>query len=137
MTGISNTGGCLCGAVRYKLTADILGMGQCHCRDCQIVAGGAPAHVALVPAGTIDVTGTLKEFNVTADNGNTPARKFCPECGTHLFSAPGGEAAIEVVKVGTLDDPSGFAPTAVLWTSSAQPWHEVPDVAMSFEKDIG
>ncbi|MGB0921983.1 MAG: GFA family protein [Alphaproteobacteria bacterium] len=137
MSDKTKTGGCLCGAVRYELTQDLLGMGQCHCRDCQIVAGGSPAHVVLVPTGSIKVTGELKEFRTTAANGNTPARKFCPECGTHLFSAPGGESPLEVVKVGTLDDPSNYVSTAVLWTSSAQPWHSIPKGAATFEKDIG
>ena len=35
------TGGCQCGAVRYRLDAAPTGASVCHCRMCQ-KAGGAP-----------------------------------------------------------------------------------------------
>jgi hypothetical protein len=34
------------------------------------------------------------------------------------------------IKVGSLDDPSGFRPQANIWTKSAQPWHHL-DAAIS------
>src|SRR5439155_7686682 len=34
-------GGCACGAVRYRLTAEPLIVHACHCRDCQRLSGGA------------------------------------------------------------------------------------------------
>jgi hypothetical protein len=36
-------GGCLCGAVRYRVAAEPLAALACHCRDCQYVSGpGGP-----------------------------------------------------------------------------------------------
>lgn len=137
MSELSKSGGCLCGAVRYQVTQDYLGMGQCHCTDCQKIAGGAPAHVALAPKGSVEVEGALKTFSITAKSGNVVHRKFCPECGTHLFSDPGDASPFDIVKVGSLDDPSGYAPTAVLFTSTAMPWHSIPEGAVTFEENIG
>ena len=35
------TGGCACGAIRYRCSAPPIYMGNCHCRDCQQATGGA------------------------------------------------------------------------------------------------
>ena len=29
------TGGCLCGAVRYKISGDLIFSGKCYCEDCR------------------------------------------------------------------------------------------------------
>ena len=49
MTRINVEGGCLCGAIRYRISGNVLGEVTCHCRDCQYVCGGAPAYVIAVP----------------------------------------------------------------------------------------
>ena len=35
------TGGCLCGAVRYKISADPIFSGKCYCEDCRKTAARA------------------------------------------------------------------------------------------------
>lgn len=37
-------GGCLCGAVRFQISAEPIIGGACYCRDCQKTSGGAEAH---------------------------------------------------------------------------------------------
>jgi hypothetical protein len=32
-------GRCLCGAITYSISGEPLGMGQCHCKDCQRASG--------------------------------------------------------------------------------------------------
>lgn len=33
------TGGCVCGAIRYEVTAEPIVTFNCHCRDCQKTTG--------------------------------------------------------------------------------------------------
>ena len=35
------TGGCLCGAVRYKVTGEPVRVANCHCNDCRKVTGAS------------------------------------------------------------------------------------------------
>ena len=45
------TGGCLCGAVRYRLASEQFDAGWCHCRTCQLNSGSPAMAFASVNAG--------------------------------------------------------------------------------------
>ena len=81
------TGGCLCGAVRYKVSQppdeDI---GYCHCRMCQKTHGGLFGCLVIFTgaeeANTFQfIRGAPKLFRSSA----RAERGFCAECGTQLL----------------------------------------------------
>lgn len=116
------TGGCLCGAVRYEISAQPVGGFNCHCRTCQ-KAVGAPYFAGMfVLASTLTITGNYKEYATIAASGNTVYRAFCPECGTSLFGRNSAFVKIRPVAAATLDDPSIFKPQKDIWVADAQPW---------------
>jgi len=85
---MSMTGQCLCGAVKYKCSADPVISGNCHCRDCQILSGGAFRWGVLVRGEDFRLlSGQPKIFVKTAANGNRRALAFCGECGSPLYGA--------------------------------------------------
>jgi hypothetical protein len=117
-------GGCACGAVRFKITAPLMGTGVCHCRACQYASGGGPTYVALAPKDALVVTkGEPKVYSSKADSGAEIGRAFCAECGTPLWAVPSSTTPFYPVKVGTLDDPSSMQPMVHLYVEAAQPWH--------------
>jgi hypothetical protein len=126
----THEGGCLCGAVRYRLEGDPIVSGACYCRDCQRVAGGGAAYAMMYPADALTVTkGSPRSFASKADSGSDVFRSFCPDCGVHLFSHNSAHPEFRAVKVGTLDDPGWFRAQGAAWTASAQPWHHLdPDL---------
>lgn len=115
------TGGCLCGQVRYRITAEPVGARICWCRDCQRIAGNGTAN-ALFASAAIEVTGSPGEYVRTAASGNQVRRRFCPRCGCHLFADTSGYPGLTVVRIGTLDDPSSIRPVANIWSASAPAW---------------
>jgi hypothetical protein len=128
-------GGCACGAVRFEITEPLMGSGVCHCRACQYAAGGPPTYVVLAPKLGFKVTkGTPKVFTSKGDSGGEVGRAFCGECGTPLYSVPGMMTPFVPVKVGALDDPSGFQPQIHLYTEAAQPWHLMHEGLPQFPK---
>jgi len=49
-------------------------------------------------------------------------RRFCPLCGTPLFSEAEARPHLIFVRVGTFDDPNLANPAMTIWTSSAPRW---------------
>jgi hypothetical protein len=115
------TGGCLCGLIRYQITVEPVIARLCWCRDCQHIASNGTANV-IFPTVGIAVTGSLAEYIKSAASGNTITRKFCPNCGCHIFAESSGRAGLTVVRIGTLDNPSSVKPTTNIWASSAPDW---------------
>lgn len=124
---MSLTGRCYCGAVRYESSGEPGFRGQCHCRECQYISGGAENLFMIVPAdGFRYVQGEPKRFSRT-DLESPGTREFCAECGTHLTTRVPRDPSIVILKVGTLDDPKAYGgPQAVIWTADAQPYHLMP-----------
>jgi hypothetical protein len=128
------TGGCACGAIRFKIEAPFIAIGACHCADCQKASGGGPNYVALAPKDAFVVTqGQAKLFITKSDSGAEAARAFCPDCGTPLWSVPAHEPFIPV-KVGALDEHADLAPQMHIYVSSAPSWHPVTDGVPTFPK---
>ncbi|MEZ5667125.1 MAG: GFA family protein [Alphaproteobacteria bacterium] len=97
-------GGCLCGAVRYRLTGPLRAVINCHCSQCRRFHGHYGAYTTLAQAN----------FALTRQDGlgwyaasPTAERGFCTRCGSSLFWRPVGRDNISVA-AGTLDAPTGL-----------------------------
>jgi hypothetical protein len=119
---MAHSGGCLCGKVRYEIDVEPITARVCWCRDCQKFGAGGPTVNAAFPSSALKVTGELRDYPSTADSGNKMHRKFCPACGTHLFSEAEVRPHLVYVRVGTFDDPEIAKPSATIWVSSAPSW---------------
>ena len=126
------TGGCYCGQLRYEVQGKPLLKGQCHCRPCQHLSGGAPnVFMMMAAADFVWTQGAPKTFS-RADLPNPVAREFCSNCGTHVVNRPHGLPSV-VVKVGTLDNPSLFkVPRIAMFASEKQAFHHIPDGMPTF-----
>jgi hypothetical protein len=118
-----NEGGCLCGAVRYRVSGDPISVAICHCVNCRLNSGSAFSVNAIFPAGTLSYQGTPAVYDDVGDTGNVVRRLFCGTCGTPIesrsvYSVPG----YVVVKAGTFDDPARFVPESEVYCASALPW---------------
>lgn len=116
------TGGCLCKAVRYSIDAEPLVTRVCWCRVCQYIGAGSATVNTCFPSSALKVSGELRDFSMVADSGNVSHRRFCPTCGTHLFSASEARPHLMFVRVGTLDDAELARPDMTIWTASAPSW---------------
>lgn len=116
------TGGCLCKAVRYRISAAPITTRVCWCRVCQYAAAGNAVVNTAFASDAITVTGALQDYVSVADSGNIMHRRFCPTCGTPLFSTAESRPHLTFVRAGTLDDRELAKPEMIIWTSSAPTW---------------
>jgi hypothetical protein len=131
------TGGCYCGAVRYEITGEAQVSLQCHCRECQYISGGNPAALMIFPLESFQLTsGEMKQFR-RSDLERPVTRYFCENCGTGVGSETPSRPGSIVIKVGTLDDPSIFAPAVAIFTCDKQDYHHIPEGIPAFDKRPG
>ncbi len=116
------TGGCLCGAVRFRVLEGPISARVCWCKVCQKIGAGGPTVNAAFRTETVSVEGTLKDYVSIADSGNRMHRRFCPDCGTHLFSAAEARPHLIFIRAGALGYPEIVKPAATIWTASAPSW---------------
>ena len=131
------TGGCACGAIRYKCSEKPIFELICHCRDCQRASGSATAAVMLVASDRVTFEGEQKFHAVTTASGNRLSRGFCPTCGSPVSARWEGNpmySMLQALTAGSLDDPSTFSPTVEDWVSRAHPWHTFHPDTLKFEE---
>jgi hypothetical protein len=84
-------GCCHCGNIQYEAEVDPAGVVICHCTDCQTLSGSALRTVVPTIEGTFRLlSGAPKVYVKTGESGNKREQTFCPDCGTPIYSAPGG-----------------------------------------------
>lgn len=116
------TGGCLCRAVRFQISAPPLVTRICWCRLCQYIAAGNATVNTCFAKAAVQFTGILRDYTCTADSGNVMHRRFCPLCGTPVFTESESRPTLMFVRAGTLDDPAVALPSVTIWTSQAPSW---------------
>ena len=130
-------GGCRCGAIRYRCTAEPIFVVHCHCRDCQYASGGASSTAAIVPYDAVTIEGESASYSVTADSGAQVFRRFCATCGSPLFAGNEKSPAFLAIRAASLDDPSWLIPAADIWMKSAQPWAPLQEGLMRWQANPG
>ncbi|ROW06760.1 hypothetical protein VMCG_04182 [Cytospora schulzeri] len=106
-------GGCLCGKVRYTITATSpsettasLCNVICHCNNCKKATGAHMANTSMFIreqfALTSGTPGVYEDAN--QDSGNVLTRRFCKDCGSPLYITTSAVQSIIAVSSGTLDN---------------------------------
>lgn len=117
------TGGCQCGAVRFRVEGALGDASVCHCRMCQKASGNFYLPLVSVRGARLEWTrGEPKRFQ----SSNHAWRGFCGDCGTPLtYEAPDGIA----LTIAAFDDPSTIRPTIQWGTEAKLPYVDtVPDL---------
>ena len=117
-------GGCLCGRIRFRVTADPLDSGYCHCRMCQRNSGAPTVAWATFPSTSFSwIAGMPTAYRSSAE----ATRSFCPACGSYLmFSST--EAPQEIsLNAGSFDAPEAFPPRKHIFVESRIAWFRTRD----------
>ena len=127
------TGRCLCGEVRFEISAPATGTNFCHCRMCQRFSGGQMVAVAHFPREAIRFTRGEPQYYRGDPKfyASSPIaeRGFCGNCGSSLIyrGLTAQWSDWIVVHISSLDNPEDFPPTWHLGVESQMPWADIYD----------
>ncbi|HTU86766.1 MAG TPA: GFA family protein [Solirubrobacteraceae bacterium] len=121
------SGGCLCGAVRYRVDGALRDVLICHCAECRRWHG----HVSASTAARREDLVLLEQRGlrwIDSPRSDAGARRgFCADCGSSLFWDAPGRPTISIA-AGTLDGPTGLHIAAHWYVSQAADYYELaPD----------
>jgi hypothetical protein len=125
-TTSGGTGGCLCGAVRYRYEGEPTAVGLCQCERCQRQSGSAFLIGVVFPKTAVAIEGRLASYETTV-GGQALRRHFCPVCGSAVSITLDRYPEIRSMMGGTLDDKTRIKPTFSVWCSSGQQWLKLPE----------
>ncbi|UVC10591.1 GFA family protein [Rhizobium sp. TH2] len=117
---MSFSGGCQCGAVRYRAAKAPSEPHLCHCRMCQKAAGNYFMPLGGVMHEDFEITrGEVAWFH----SSDIVRRGFCAHCGTPLiYETIGGEHV--AITLGSLDRPQDVPPVAHSDAYARMPWFD-------------
>ncbi len=128
------TGRCLCGAVSFTIHSEPVGMGQCHCKDCQRASGTGHMSLARFNRDDVTIVGTTASYASTAESGNINTRHFCPACGSRVYGENSARPGLVNVTVGCMDDNSWFSPQMVVYAKDRPAWDTTSKDVPNFER---
>ena len=112
-------GGCLCGALRYRVSGDPIAATLCHCQSCRRASGGTNVAWAVFESEAFEwLSGE------PADYSSSPGVHWlhCGACGSLVGYRRSSRPEHMDITTGTLDDPDVHPPTAEIWREQKIGW---------------
>jgi hypothetical protein len=119
------TGGCGCGAVRFRVTAPLVVATYCHCSRCQRRTGTAASAQGHTAPGSFELLGGEEHLRSWRPEGGFE-KVFCGLCGSALYSRRDDPTVVSV-RLGAFDGDPGIRPSYRQFVAYAAPWEPLPD----------
>ncbi len=116
------TGGCLCGATRYRVSEAPRFAIKCFCTDCQRATGGGHAPQFAVGKEAVTLSGPLKHYAANSDAGSDLDFGFCGNCGSSITKSTTRAEGLLFLYAGSLDDPSVMPAPKPVYEASRRNW---------------
>ncbi len=125
---MAKTGSCLCGAVKYEVSAPLRPVVYCHCYQCRKSSG----HIVAASSALRDAVRIIGEVQWYRSS-ESARRGFCPTCGSQLFwDGPGKNLSIHA---GTLDDTSELTAMGHIFVADKAGYMDICDGLPQADQD--
>jgi hypothetical protein len=128
-------GGCMCGAVRYRISGVPMVAALCHCDRCRPQSGSAFSTIIIIKRLTITLEGETAVSEDIGSSGLPVARRYCPRCGSPPTTEPDVAPEVMMVKTGGIDSNEWFHPVMELFVGRRRPWVMPVPGAQQFESN--
>ncbi len=124
------TGGCLCGAIRYQVSAAPFDADYCHCVQCQKSSGAVfQAWMDFKLAQVSWLAGAVTEY-ASSDN---VLRGFCAQCGCTMSYRDRRYPDYYTLTIASLDKPNLVKPNYHIYTQNQLSWLNIVDDCQRYE----
>ncbi len=113
------SGGCLCGAVRFRARGEIKGVNNCFCGMCRKSSGAGSMTFVGFDKADVELSG---EAPVIYRSSEIAERGFCGRCGSPITFVYLSEPEEIWFSAGSLDDPGALRPTANWYLPDKLDW---------------
>ena len=128
------TGGCACGAIRYKIVGEPVFSNDCQCLDCQKASGTGHGSYLSFAGAEVELDGEATTWDLQGDSGNMKTRGFCPTCGSPVYLRFSAMLDVFTIHAASLDEPARYRPQAVTYAMRGHDWDRVDPALTRFEK---
>ena len=120
---MSATGGCLCGAVRFRVRGELRPVSFCHCGQCRNQTG---TFVGATDAADADLSVTGDENVTWFRASDTASRGFCSTCGSLLFWKQDGHDRTSIM-AGAFADGTPLVADRHIFVDDKPDWYAIDD----------
>jgi hypothetical protein len=127
-------GGCLCKAIRYRISGPPLSSVICHCATCRAACAAPTVAWLTVERAQFQV---LSGYPQLFQSSQDVIRRFCRNCGCQLlYENAASPNTIDITTV-SLDSPNAYPPNLEVWLEDKIAWQEPNRTLGHHYRDLG
>ena len=129
------TGGCACGKIRYRVTADPILRVICYCQECRRTTGALASPIVAVPRAGFELTsGEPAHREYEAESGARARHLFCRDCGCAIGGGTSSFPDLVTLRLGSFDEPPPFEADMQVFVEHAPKWLPIPEQGRRFAR---
>jgi hypothetical protein len=124
-----NEGGCLCSAIRFRISGEPVFSSICHCATCRRASAAPTVAWVTFDRGQVEIlTGHPRVYR----SSQGVVRQFCGTCGSQLVYENMASPATIDITTASLDNPNLFPPTLETWLEHRVPWQAADQARVQY-----
>ena len=114
-----NQGGCLCSAIRFRVSGEPIFSSVCHCATCRRASAAPTVAWLTFDRGQVEIiSGQPRVYR----SSQGVVRQFCGTCGSQLSYEQADRPTTIDITTASMDNPNLFPPTMEVWLENRLSW---------------
>ena len=126
-------GGCLCSAIRFRISGEPIFSIICHCATCRRASAAPSVAWLTFDRGQVEM---LSGSPRTYRSSHGVVRQFCGTCGSQLAYENIASPATIDITTASLDNPNLFPPTLEAWLDHRVPWQTPSETRAQYPRSV-
>jgi hypothetical protein len=129
-----NQGGCLCSAIRFRISGEPAFSGVCHCATCRRASAAPVVGWLTFDRGQVEIlSGNPRAYR----SSQGVVRQFCATCGSQISYESVERPTTIDITTASMDNPNLFPPTMEVWLEHRLSWQCVDQTRAQYPRSTG